>query len=88
VQPGDPRADPTVVDLIELAGLWLAAGDWPALLRTLHRLDAELTRRYAADADFARRFRELARRVESMDGRGDPDVGEAIRRAYRQATVG
>jgi hypothetical protein len=89
VLPGDPRADPVVVDLIELAGLWLAAGDWPALLQTLRRLDDELTRRYAAEEGFAQRFRELQRQVEAAGhGQTNAPKAEGLRRAYRQATVG
>ncbi|HEV7665261.1 MAG TPA: hypothetical protein VGQ62_17150, partial [Chloroflexota bacterium] len=59
MQAGDPRADPLVVDLIELAGLWLAAGDWTALSRTLGRLDDELARRFGSEVEFAARFRTL-----------------------------
>lgn len=84
MQPGDPRADPAVVDLIELAGLWLAAGDWPALLRTLRRLDDELSRRFPDDAAFATRFVPLRRVVETAN----TTSAEEIRRRYRQATVG
>jgi hypothetical protein len=83
VQPGDPRADPTVVDLIELAGLWVAAGDWPALGRTLARLNEQLERRFPDEAEFALRFRALQRVIES-----DPLSVEEIRRSYRQATFG
>jgi hypothetical protein len=82
VNADDPRADPVVVDLIELAGLWVAAGDWQALERTLDRLDEQLTQRFAADPDFARRFRELKRLAS---GGGSP---EEIRRTYRRAAVG
>jgi hypothetical protein len=84
VQPGDPRADPTVVDLIELAGLWVAAGDWAALLRTLRRLNEQLELRFPGEAEFASRFHELQRVVEAADGSRD----EEIRRSYRQATFG
>jgi len=87
VQPGDPRADPAVIDLIELAGLWVAAGDWAALVRTLRRLDDEISRRFPDEAEFAARFRELERAVEAASGRGEA-VMEEIRRTYRQATVG
>jgi hypothetical protein len=82
MQAGDPRADPTVVDLIELAGLWLAAEDWTAFDRTLDRLCLELQQRFTSDVEFAGRFdqlRALARRhVEPNE----------IRRRYRRATVG
>jgi hypothetical protein len=87
VRPDDPRADPTVVDLIELAGLWLAASDWTALSRTLSRLDAELTRRFPADVQFAERFRELAARLERFDVSRSADA-EELRRVYRRATLG
>jgi hypothetical protein len=90
MQAGDPRADPVVVDLIELAGLWLAAGDYPALSRTLQRLDAELSARFAADGDFAERFRELVPLVERAASAAAADAPETaeLRRAYRQAIVG
>jgi hypothetical protein len=86
MQPGDPRADPAVVDLIELAGLWLAAGDRPALARTLRRLDAELSSRFASEAAFSQRFRELLDLVERRDPQRPSD--EELRRTYRRATVG
>ena len=83
MQAGDPRADPVVVDLIELAGLWVAAGDWPSLTRTLRRLDAELTSRFPADPEFSARFREI------LDLSQRPTVtSEQLRRMYRRATVG
>jgi hypothetical protein len=95
MQAGDPRADPAVVDLIELAGLWVAAGDWPALLRTLRRLDDELAQRFPDDGAFAARFRALRRDVELIDhpvgdtrALTEESLAEAIRRTYRQATVG
>ncbi len=88
MQPGDPRADPAVVDLIELAGLWVAAGDWAALLRTLRRLDDEIGRRFPDEAKFAERFRALRRAVEAAGARGEAVPAEEIRRTYRQATVG
>jgi hypothetical protein len=83
MQAGDPRADPAVIDLIELAGLWVAAQDWVALGRTLRRLDAELTHRFPTDQTFAERFRELLTLSECADA-----DGEELRRIYRRATVG
>jgi hypothetical protein len=83
VQPDDPRADPTVVDLIELAGLWVAADDRPALVRTLRRLDEELGHRFPADNAFLARFRALL----ELTQRADADA-EEIRRVYRRASVG
>jgi hypothetical protein len=83
VQAGDPRADPVVVDLIELAGLWVAAEDRQALGRTLRRLDTELSLRFPYDQAFGERFRELLRLTERVDV-----DGEQIRRSYRQASVG
>jgi hypothetical protein len=83
VQPGDPRADPTVVDLIELAGLWVAAEDWSALARTLGRLDAEFASRFPHDAALRQRFGDLLALVESQR----PSADE-IRRRYRRAAVG
>jgi hypothetical protein len=82
VQPGDPRADPTVIDLIELAGLWIGAGDWAALQRTLERLDQHLSERFADDEAFAQRFRDLSQLAVQTRST------EEIRRAYRRATVG
>jgi hypothetical protein len=86
MQPGDPRADPAVVDLIELAGLWVAAEDWPALARTLRRLDDDLSRRFPHESAFSARFRQLLMLVEPSDGNGPS--AEDIRRTYRRATVG
>jgi len=86
VQPGDPRADPAIVDLIELAGLWVAAEDWAALLRTLQRLEEEISRRFPREEEFAERFRALQQVVAVADG--DALMAEEIRRIYRQATVG
>jgi hypothetical protein len=86
MHPGDPRADPTVVDLIELAGLWLAAGDLMALARTLRRLDAELASSFPGDTAFRQRFRELLELVQRPDSQRPS--GEEIRRTYRRATVG
>jgi len=88
VQPGDPRADPAVVDLVELAGLWVAARDWTALVRTLRRLDDEIGRRFPDEADFAVRFRDLVHLVEAAHNTDGEAAAEKIRRAYRQATVG
>jgi hypothetical protein len=88
MQARDPRADPTVVDLVEMAGLWLAAGDWLALGRTLTRLDAELRQRYPDDVAYAERFRPLARMAERLNNADPSASAEDIRRAYRQATVG
>jgi hypothetical protein len=87
VHVDEPRADPTVIDLIELAGLWLAAHDWVALSRTLQRLDHELGRRFARDVEFRERFRELQALVDQRDPSRpvDPDL---IRRTYRRATLG
>jgi hypothetical protein len=86
MQPGDPRADPVVVDLIELAGLWVAAEDWPALARTLRRLDDECRTRFPDDAVFAQRFRELLELVERAASQAVS--AEEIRRTYRRASVG
>jgi hypothetical protein len=83
VQAGDPRADPTVIDLIELAGIWVAASDWPSLRRTLGHLDDELKHRFPGDTAFSERFRDLMRLTD--DTAAD---GEEIRRAYRRASVG
>jgi hypothetical protein len=89
MQPGDPRADPVVVDLIELAGQWVATGDWQSLLRTLRRLDDEISRRFPNDAAFAARFRRLAHMVDAArTTQEDVAVSEEIRRMYRQASVG
>jgi hypothetical protein len=86
VQPADPRADPTVVDLIELAGLWVAAEDWQALARTLRLLDDECGTRFPHAALFSERFRKLRQLVESA---GTHAVSaEDIRRTYRRASVG
>lgn len=82
MQAGDPRADPSVVDLIELAGLWLAADDRGALDRTLERLCDLIQSRYPTDEDFFARFEQLRgalKRHESI---------EELRRRYRRATVG
>jgi hypothetical protein len=86
VQPGDPRADPTVVLLIELAGLWVAAEDWPALTRTLRRLDDEFSTRFPDDVGLSARFSELRELVERAGT--SAASAEEIRRAYRRASVG
>jgi hypothetical protein len=86
MQPGDPRADSKVVDLIELAGLWVAAGDWEALSRTLRRLDDELSRRFPDDGAFSERFRELFELVLRPDNQ--KPSAEEIRRTYRRASLG
>lgn len=88
MQSGDPRADPTVVDLIELAGLWIAAEDWVGLRRTLRRLDDECSRRFPDDTGFARRFRELGALVEGAADRDEVVSAEEVRRTYRRASVG
>jgi hypothetical protein len=64
---GDPRADPAVVDLIELAGLWLAADDRPAFERTLQRLIELLEQRFGDETSFRERFVTL--REEAADDR-------------------
>jgi hypothetical protein len=69
-----------------LAGLWVAAGDWAALLQTLRRLDEEISRRFPGEAEFAERFRALQQVVAVADD--DALIAEEIRRIYRQATVG
>jgi hypothetical protein len=86
MQPGDPRADPTIVDLIELAGLWVAAEDLPALARTLRRLDDEFSTRFPREQDLSRRFHELLELVERAGA--NAVTAEEIRRTYRRATVG
>lgn len=83
MQPGDPRADLVVVDLIELAGLWVAAEDWSALSRTLQRLDEEFSRRFPHDDALRQRFRDVLALLE----REDPSA-EQIRKTYRRAAVG
>ena len=80
---GDPRADPTVVDLIELAGLWLAADDRPALDRSLLQLIQVLEQRFADDAAFRDRWSTLLAVVR--DAGTSP---EELRRRYRRATLG
>jgi hypothetical protein len=82
VQAGDPRADPAVIDLIELAGLWLAADDREALRRTLERLIEQLRDRFPDATEFRDRFERLLRSVNEGE-----EVGE-LRRSYRRATLG
>jgi hypothetical protein len=78
---GDPRADPTVVDLIELAGLWLAADDRPALARSLQRLVEVLAERFPDDVEFRARFLELLAWAHAASA-------DDLRRSYRRATLG
>jgi hypothetical protein len=80
---GDPRADPAVVDLIELAGLWLAADNRPALRRSLQRLTALLEERFAEHPEFRARFVTLLRQAQS-----EAVSSEELRRSYRRATLG
>ena len=80
---GDPRADPAVVDLIELAGLWLAAGDRAALQRCLRRLVDLLGERYPADHAFRERFADVLRQTDA-----DEIASEELPRSYRRATLG
>jgi hypothetical protein len=80
---GDARADPAVVDLIELAGLWLAADDRPALRRGLQRLIALLEERFAEQREFRARFVTLLRQAHS-----EATTSEELRRSYRRATLG
>jgi hypothetical protein len=81
VLEGDPRADPTVIDLIELAGLWLTANDRAGFDRTLRRLIDELATRHAGHVEFRQRF------VDLLDEVDEKDVAE-LRRRYRRATLG
>jgi hypothetical protein len=83
VQPGDPRADPAVIDLIELSGLWLAAGDRPALERSLQRLVDVLQQRFPEAHEFRARFVSL--KEDLVGGRASTDE---LRRSYRRATLG
>ena len=80
---GDPRADPAVVDLIELAGLWLAADDRAAFARTMQRLVELLEQRFADEASFRERFVTL--RAAAAD---DRTAAEDLRRQYRRALLG
>ena len=80
---GDPRADPAVVDLIELAGLWLAADDRPALSRTLQRLVEMLEKRFADETSYRERFVTL--REMAAD---DQTSADELRRRYRRALLG
>jgi hypothetical protein len=81
MQDGDPRADPAVVDLIELAGLWLGADDRGALARALQRLVELLDARYPGQEAFRARFASLLQAVETRSS-------EQLRREYRRATLG
>ena len=83
MQAGDPRADPAVVDLIELAGLWLAAGERTALCQTLGQLIDLVERRYADEGLFADRFRAVLSVAEQSNSSEDD-----LRRTYRRATLG
>ena len=88
MQPGDPRADPAVVDLIELAGLWVAAEDWPALIRTLRRLDDELSRTFYVPIERAK-ARRILTAIEAL-GQQQTSVSpefEALREAIKVAMV-
>jgi len=80
---GDARADPAVVDLIELAGLWLAADDRVALRRTLQQLVDVLAQRFPTQDDFRARFVNLLAQAE-----GEQVSGEVLRSSYRRATLG
>jgi hypothetical protein len=80
---GDPRADPAVIDLIELAGLWLAADDRPALERSLRRLVEVLEQRFPDEEMFRERWSKL--REVAADSEAS---AEALRRQYRRATLG
>ena len=74
-----------VVDLIELAGLWVAAEDWAALLRTLRRLDEEISRRGSENStDLARQFAAtvLAQRHAITHPNPETAVDVAFRMAY------
>ena len=83
MQAGDPRADPAVIDLIELAGLWLAADDRAALLRSLSRLVDLLAQRYPDQTEFHARFVSLQAQT------AEPETSsEELRRSYRRATLG
>jgi hypothetical protein len=67
--------------LIELAGLWLAAGDRRALERSLGRLIDVLEARFSSEAEFRQRFVDLL----ELSATGD---AEELRRRYRRATLG
>jgi hypothetical protein len=82
VQAGDPRADPAIVDLIELAGLWLGANDRAALKRTLRQLVDQLAMRYPTEGEYRQRFSALVASIEQ-----DCET-EQLRRDYRRATLG
>jgi hypothetical protein len=80
---GDPRADPAVVDLIELAGLWLAADDRSAFARSLERLIDLLGQRFADETSFRERFVTLLEVAAA-----DRTSAEELRRRYRRALLG
>jgi hypothetical protein len=80
---GDPRADARVIDLIELAGLWLAADDRTALQRSLERLVALLEQQFPDETSFRERFATL------LAVAGDAQTSaETLRRHYRRVTLG
>jgi hypothetical protein len=80
---GDPRADPGVIDLIELAGLWLAADDRTALQRSLRRLVALLEQRFPGERTFRERFSTLLAMADDAQ-----TSAETLRRHYRRVTLG
>jgi hypothetical protein len=80
---GDPRADPAVVDLIELAGLWLAADDRLAFARSLARLIDLLERRFADETSYRERFVTLLEAAAE-----DQTSADELRRRYRRALLG
>ncbi|HET6315638.1 MAG TPA: hypothetical protein VFG86_04205 [Chloroflexota bacterium] len=70
-----------MVDLVELAGLWLAAEDRLALQRSLRRLIDVLAERYPDDRPYRQRFEGLLEQAETVDE-------AALRKSYRRATLG
>ena len=86
MQAGDPRADPRLVDLVELAGLWLAAGEWPALVWTLRQVVEELAQRFPDEESLRERFDRLLTLSQRAE-RGEVSADE-VRRGYRRATLG